>query len=61
MISRVAEALLETAADLHRLGLMDDVAYRRIVMRHKGEGGIAGASNCMAEIRRGKHRKARLA
>jgi alanine racemase len=33
----VAEALLETAEGMHRIGVMDDAVYRRIVARHRGE------------------------
>lgn len=38
-ISRMAEALLETAAGMHRIGVMDDVTYRKITVRHLGEKG----------------------
>jgi putative transcriptional regulator len=34
--SRLTEALLETADDLHRIGIMDDAAYRKITIRHLG-------------------------
>ena len=36
-LSRMAKALLEMAADQHRIGLMNDVMYRRILVRHLGE------------------------
>jgi putative transcriptional regulator len=36
-ISPLAEALLETAGDLHRAGIMDDATYRKITVRHLGE------------------------
>jgi putative transcriptional regulator len=32
--SRVVEAILETAGDLHRLGMMNDEEYRQITVRH---------------------------
>jgi putative transcriptional regulator len=32
--SRLTEALLETADDLHRIGIMDDATYRKITIRH---------------------------
>jgi putative transcriptional regulator len=35
-LSRLSEALLETAADMHSVGLMDDAAYRKITIRHLG-------------------------
>lgn len=34
--SRMAEAILETAGDLHRLGMMNDEEYRQITVRHLG-------------------------
>lgn len=34
--SRLTEALLETAADMHRVGIMDDATYRKITIRHLG-------------------------
>ena len=36
-LSRLTEALLEMAEDQHRLGLMDDVTYRKIRIRHLGK------------------------
>jgi putative transcriptional regulator len=35
MSSRI-EAILETAGDLNRLGMMDDEEYRKITVRHLG-------------------------
>ena len=32
----LTEALLETASDLHSIGLMDDAAYEKITLRHLG-------------------------
>jgi putative transcriptional regulator len=34
--SRLTEALLETAAGMHRVGIMDDADYRKITIRHLG-------------------------
>ena len=36
-LSPLAEAMLETADGLHRIGLMDDADYRKITVRHLGE------------------------
>lgn len=36
-LSKVGEAILEMASDLHSLGLMDDAAYTKITVRHLGE------------------------
>jgi putative transcriptional regulator len=35
-LSKLTEALLETAADQHRCGIMDDASYRKIIIRHLG-------------------------
>jgi putative transcriptional regulator len=35
--SRVTEAILETAADMHKSGIMADVDYAKITMRHLGK------------------------
>ena len=34
--SQIGEAILEMAADQHRLGLMDEAAYQKITIRHLG-------------------------
>jgi len=36
-LSGLAEALLETAEGMHRIGMMDDATYRKITVRHLGE------------------------
>lgn len=36
-LSSLAEALLETAEGMHRIGVMDDATYRKITVRHLGE------------------------
>lgn len=33
-LSRLARAMLETAGDMRKAGLLDDAAYRKITMRH---------------------------
>ena len=35
-LSRLSQALLEMAEDLHHVGIMDDAAYRKITIRHLG-------------------------
>ena len=35
-LSKFAEALLETAEGMHRIGVMDDETYERITLRHLG-------------------------
>ncbi len=40
-LSPVAEAMLETAEGLHRIGLMSDADYRKITVRHLGDKALA--------------------
>jgi putative transcriptional regulator len=35
-LSKITEALLETASDMHRIGVMDDETYHKITVRHLG-------------------------
>jgi len=35
-ISRLAQAMLETAGDMKAIGILDDAAHRKITMRHLG-------------------------
>ena len=35
--SRLTKALLETAADMHRSGVIDAAAYKKIILRHRDE------------------------
>ncbi len=35
--SKLTEAILETAADMHRDGVLDDKGYAKITMRHLGK------------------------
>jgi putative transcriptional regulator len=37
-LSNLSMAILETAAGQHRIGVMDDATYRKITIRHLGEG-----------------------
>ncbi len=36
-LSPLSEAMLETAQDMHRIGIMDDATYEKITLRHLGE------------------------
>jgi putative transcriptional regulator len=36
-LSRLTEALLETAADMHKSGIMNDANYDKITLRHLGK------------------------
>ena len=52
-LSRLAEALLETAEGMHRVGIMDDETYRTITIRHLGKEPQAAAQPVTAdEIRK---------
>jgi putative transcriptional regulator len=42
-LSRLSEALLETAEDMHRIGVMDDATYRKITIRHLGPQALSTA------------------
>jgi putative transcriptional regulator len=35
--SKLAEAMLETAEGMHRLGILDDATYEKITLRHFGK------------------------
>lgn len=56
-LSRFAEALLETAEGMHRIGVMDDETYERITVRHLGAKPLPAAQPIDAkEIRRMRQR-----
>ena len=42
-LSPLAEAMLETAEGMHRLGILDDAGYEKITLRHLGEKPVAAA------------------
>lgn len=51
--SRMIEAILETAGDLHRLEMMNDEEYRQITVRHLGAKPLPSAKPIKArEIQR---------
>jgi putative transcriptional regulator len=39
--SRLTEAMLETAKDMHNIGIMNDTDYSKITMRHIGKEPVA--------------------
>jgi putative transcriptional regulator len=47
--SPLAQALLETADGMHRVGIMDDATYRKITVRHLGEQALATAEPISGE------------
>jgi putative transcriptional regulator len=42
-LSKMAEALLETAEGMHRIGVMDDKTYHQITVRHLGGNALPSA------------------
>jgi putative transcriptional regulator len=59
-LSPFAEALLETAEDLHSIGLMDDAAYEKITLRHLGPKPLSAAQPISGEEIRTLREKANL-
>jgi putative transcriptional regulator len=47
--SRLVEEILETAGDMHRIGILDDEAYRKITVRHLGEESRKAARSITAD------------
>lgn len=58
--SKLTEAILEMAADQHRLGLMDDASYRKITVRHLGDKGSELAKPISARQIRAIRQKANM-
>lgn len=48
-LSRLSEALLETAGGMHRIGVMDDATYHKITIRHLGPGALSTAEPISGE------------
>jgi hypothetical protein len=45
--SRLTKALLETAQDMRRVGVLGEPAYAKIAKRHLGEQVSPGLSHCL--------------
>jgi putative transcriptional regulator len=58
--SSIVEAILETAGDLHRHGLLDDEEYRQITVRHPGVKALATAKPISSKEIRKIREKANL-
>ena len=58
-LSRLAEAMLETAEGMHRVGIMDATTYGKITLRHLGENSATSQPITGQEIR-ALRQKARL-
>jgi putative transcriptional regulator len=59
-ISRLAEALVETAAGMHKAGLLDNGAYEKITMRHLGPEGAPKVAPITGKQIRTMRERARL-
>lgn len=58
--NRLTDALLETTEDMHGIGLMDDAAYTKITMRHRGKKQVALAQPLSPADIRGLRARARM-
>lgn len=58
--SRLAEALLETAEDMRRVGILDAAAHGKITLRHLGERPAGIAEPISGEEIRSMRERARL-
>ena len=59
-LSRFAQAMLETAEGMHRVGIMDDDAYHQITVRHLGREAAAVAEPISGEEIRALRERERL-
>jgi putative transcriptional regulator len=59
-LSSLTEALLETAGDLHSIGIMDDATYEKITLRHLGPKALSVAQPITGEEIRTLREKANL-
>jgi putative transcriptional regulator len=58
--SRLAEALLETAEDMHRLGIMETPTFEKITVRHLGARALNTAKPLSGEEIRAMRERANL-
>jgi len=58
--NRVVEMILETAGDMHRLGLLDDEEFQQITVRHLGAQTLPTAEPISAKEIRGLRERAKL-
>ncbi len=57
---RLDEAILETADDMHRLGIMDGATHEKITLRHLGDKAGAAARPITAEEIRSMRERAHM-
>jgi putative transcriptional regulator len=58
--NRLAEAILETAGDMRRLGIMDNATHQKITIRHLDAQAVRAADPISAEEIRRLRERARL-
>jgi putative transcriptional regulator len=58
--NRVVEMILETAGDMHRLGLLDDEEFQQITVRHLGAQTLPTAEPISAKEIRSLRERAKL-
>ena len=58
--SRVAEAILEMADDMHRVGIMNDSTYHKMTVRHLGDKALSTAQPISGEEIRTLRERAHL-
>ncbi len=59
-LSRLTQALLESAKDMNEIGIMSDEAYRKITMRHLGVEDQAGIEPLTGEDIRAMRERAHM-
>lgn len=59
-LSRLAQELVETAEDMHRLGILDRPTYEKITMRHLGPQGMPKVSPIPAKQIRAMRERAKM-
>ena len=59
-VSSVVEAILETADDMFRSGIMDKATHEKITMRHLGPAALSTSEPITGEEIRGLRERARL-
>lgn len=59
-LSNLAEAMLETAAGMNRIGIMDDATYRKITLRHLGSDALPTAAPITGDEIRAVRERAQL-
>jgi putative transcriptional regulator len=58
--NRLAKALIETADDMRRLGVMDTATHEKITLRHLGDRGLSAAKPISGEEIRALRERAHL-